>query len=303
MDGEEQPDLQSSWASAYESPPVRLHEAVEPGKRSKPAASGRPPGVPAVLHAVAILQHLRANGNRPQAMMEIARALQINNSTCFNILRTLARARLLDYEPDTRKYTLGSGLVELATMVDDHSQSLNSAMLYAERVAAEVHECCLIVKKANDDSFLVVGRAEGSGGLKLTAEIGDRLPPYGAVLSKAYFAWCDDDEVNRMLSAHGLPARTESSITGYADFKRELERTRRRGYSTSIGEYYAEYNAVGVPILNADGRPVLVLAVTGLASRIPPHVMPFVGGRLRRASLAVSRAVYGGAQSTNLRIA
>lgn len=303
MERVQSPSPVGSWVSASDDESGQLRKAVGPAIRSEAAAAGRPPGVPAVLHAVAILQHLRANGNRPQAMMEIARALQINNSTCFNILRTLARAHLLDYESDTRKYTLGSGLVELATMVDDHGQLLNSAMMYAERVAAEVHECCLVVKKANDDSFLVVGKAEGNSGLKLTAEIGDRLPPYGAVLSKAYFAWCDEDEVNRLLSAHGLPARTESSITGYADFKRELERTRRRGYSTSVGEYYAEYNAVGVPILNAEGRPVLVLAVTGLASRIPPRVMPFVGGRLRRASLAVSRAVYGNAQSTNLRIA
>jgi DNA-binding IclR family transcriptional regulator len=265
--------------------------------------SKRAPGVPAVLHAVAILHYLRSNGNRPVAMMEVARALDMNNSTCFNILRTLAGERLLDYEPDTRRYSLGSGLVELATMVDDHGQLLNAALMHAERVANEVHECCLVVRKANDDSFFVVGKADGPGSLKLTASIGDRLPPYGAVLSKAYFAWCDDTEINRMLTAHGLPARTESSITGYAEFKHELERTRQRGYSTSIGEYYDEYNAVGVPVLNAEDRPGLVLVVTGLASRISPRVMPFVGARLRRASLAISRDVYGRASEANLRIA
>jgi DNA-binding IclR family transcriptional regulator len=301
----EQPVAAGSWTSApgADEASGQLRKAVGPALRDEAAAVGKPPGVPAVLHAVAILQHLRANGNRPQAMMEIARALRINNSTCFNILRTLARARLLDYESDTRKYTLGSGLVDLATMVEDHGQLLNSALLYAEHVAAEVHECCLVLKKANDDSFLVIGRAEGSGGLKLAAGVGDRLPPNSAVLSKAYFAWCDDDEINRILNAHGLPARTESSITGYAEFKLELERTRRRGYSTSIGEYYEEYNAVGVPILNAERRPALVLVVTGLASRIPPRQMPFIGGRLRRASLSVTRAVYGSSPGTNLRIA
>jgi DNA-binding IclR family transcriptional regulator len=301
----EQPVTAGSWTSGPEADEAsgQLRKAVGPALRNEATSVGKSPGVPAVLHAVAIMQHLRANGNRPQAMMEIARALRINNSTCFNILRTLARARLLEYESDTRKYTLGSGLVDLASMVEDHGQLLNSAVLYAERVAAEVHECCLVLKKANDDSFLVVGRADGPGGLKLTAAIGDRLPPYGAVLSKAYYAWCGEDEINHMLSAHGLPARTESSITGYSEFKLELERTRRRGYSTSVGEYYDEYNAVGVPILNAEGRPSLVLVVTGLASRIPPRQMPFIGGRLRRASLGVTRAVYGTAPGTNLRIA
>jgi DNA-binding IclR family transcriptional regulator len=263
----------------------------------------RRPGVPAVLHAVSILNYLRNGGNRPTTMMEIARALGMNNSTCFNILRTLARERMLEYDSDTRRYTLGSGLVELATMVDDHGQLLNAALMHSERVAAEVRECCLVVRKANDDSFLVVGKADGPGSLKLTASVGDRLPPYGAVLSKAYFAWCDEDEVDRMLAHHGLPARTESSITGYAKFKQELDRTRRRGYATSIGEYYDEYNGVGVPVLNAEGRPALLLIVTGLGSRIQPRVMPFVGARLRRAAAAIARDVYGRAHDPNLRIA
>lgn len=256
-----------------------------------------------MLHAAAILHYLRTNGNRPAPMMEVARALGMNNSTCFNILRTLAAERLLEYESDTRLYSLGSGLVELATLVDDHGQLLNAALRHAEHVANEVHECCLVVRKANDDSFLVVGKAEGPGSLKLTASVGDRLPPYGAVLSKAYFAWCDDGEVTRMLRAHGLPARTEASITGYEDFRRELDRTRKRGYATSMGEYYDEYNAVGVPVLNADGRPGLVMVVTGLASRISPRVMPFIAARLRRAALATSRDVYGHVSDTNLRIA
>lgn len=276
---------------------------LRPDLGNATTAEGRRLGVPAVLHAVAILHYVRDNGNRPTAMMQIARALGMNNSTCFNILRTLARERLLEYEADTRRYTLGSGLVELATMVDDHGQLLNAALVHAERVAAEVRECCLVVRKANDDSFLVVGKADGPGSLKLTAAVGDRLPPYGAVLSKAYFAWCEEDEVDRMLAQHGLPARTESSITGYADFKQELDRTRRRGYSTSIGEYYDEYNAVGVPVLNAEGRPGLLLVVTGLASRIQPRVMPFVGARLRRAGAAIARDVYGRAHDPNLRIA
>ena len=266
-------------------------------------AGGKRDGVPAVLHTVAILQYLRTTGNRPTSMMEIARALGMNNSTCFNILRTLAHERLLDYDPDSRRYTLGNGLVELATMVDDHGTLLTASEMYAGRVAAELHECCLVVRKATDDSFLVVAKAEGSGSLRLTASVGDRLPPYGAVLSKAYFAWCDDLEVTRMLNAHGLPARTESSITAYADFKRELERTRQRGYSTSVGEYYNEYNSVGVPVLNTEGRPMLVLVVTGLASRISPRVMPFVASRLRRAALAICRDVYGGASDASLRIA
>ncbi|MCW2969676.1 MAG: transcriptional regulator, IclR family [Solirubrobacterales bacterium] len=277
--------------------------AADDGARRRASGAQRPAGVPAVLHTAAILRHLQSKANQPMAMTELARDLQINNSTCFNILRTLAHEGFLDYDPDTRRYRLGMGLVELASMVDDHGQLVNAALIHAEQVAEEVRQACLIVRKASDDSFVVVGKADGPGSLKLTATVGDRLPPYGAVLGKAYFAWCDEQEVDRMLQGHGLPARTESSITGYEDFKRELDRTRQRGYSVSVGEYYDEYNAVGVPVLDPDGRPSLVLCVTGLASRIPPRVMPFIGARLRRAAMAISRDVYRRADRPVLRSA
>ena len=60
---------------------------------------------------------------------------------------------------------------------------------------------------------------------------------------------------------------------------------------------------LGVDAPDKSAKPARVLVVTGLAARIPPRQMPFVGGRLRRASLAVTRAVYGTAPGLNLRIA
>ena len=262
-------------------------------KGESEAGAGRKRGVPAVVHSIAILRHLQERGNEPQSMTEIARALGINGSTCFNILRTLTDNALLAYEEDTRRYQLGVGLIELAAMVDSHGHLLAAAQVHAARLAKEVDQVCLILRKGADDSFIVIGKAEGTRQFKVTASVGDRFPPNGAVLAKAYYAWCDDEEVEQILDLHGLPARSDHSITGYMDFKKELARTRARGYSTSIGEYYDGHNAVGAAVVTPSGDPALLLVVTGFASVIKPKTMPFIGSRLALAAAAVTRDVYG----------
>jgi DNA-binding IclR family transcriptional regulator len=226
-------------------------------------------------------------------MSEFARQLGINGSTCFNILKTLADHRLLSYDQDTRRYSLGTALIELASMVDDHGQLLTVALEHAERVAADVLQGCLVLRKAADSSFLVIGKAESPRDLKVTASVGDRFPANGAVLGKAWYAFASDEEVERMIAREGLPARSSRAITSYLDFKRELAAVRARGYSTSIGEYLEGHNAVGAAVMGPDGGPVLLLVVTGFASLIPPKRMPFIGTRLVHAVRAISRQVYG----------
>jgi IclR family acetate operon transcriptional repressor len=274
---------------------VPTREETNVGQRDD--ATDRPepkrPGVPAVVHAMTIMRHFQEQVNEPQSMTEIARDLGINGSTCFNILRTLTDGALLAYDADTRRYRLGMGLVELASMVDSHGHLLQAAQVHAARVAKEVGQVCLILRKGGDDSFIVVGKAEGTGRLKVTASVGDRFPPNGAVLAKAFYAWCDPQEVEQMLTLHGLPARSDTSITGYLDFKKELEKTRARGYSTSLGEYFDGHNAVGTAVLTPAGDPALLLVVTGFASLITSKTMPFIGSRLTLAAEAVTRDVFG----------
>jgi len=265
----------------------------ENGGAELPGPSQRRPGVPAVLNAISILHHLQDNGNRPLTMTEFSRELGLNGSTCFNLLRTLADHRLLSYDPDTRRYSLGLALVELAAIVDNHGKLVEIAQAHADRVAHDLGQVCLIFRKATDGSFLVVGKAEGTANLRVTANVGDRFPANGAVLAKAHYAWCSEEQVSRMLARDGLPARSNRSITNYTDFKRELTKVRARGYSTSLSEYLPGHNAVGAAVVTPDGTPSLLLVVTGFAALIPPEKMPFVGARLVQAVGAIAREVYG----------
>lgn len=257
-------------------------------------------GVPAVRHAMAIFEFLKGRANEAATMTEIADSLGMNRSTCFNILRTLEGGELLSRDVDTKRYQLGIGLRDLGAVVGEEGAVLTTARMRALDFVRTYKLILLLCQKAEDDSFMVIDKLRGRPDRRGTMPLGGRVPPNGAVLAKAWYAYRSDEEVEQMLELHGLPARTSNSITRVAEFKEELAEVRRRGYSTSIGEYEPDFNAVGSAVLAPDGKPVLLMVVTGHSSFMPGRLIPAIGERLRQAAEDVSTAVFHleGASST-----
>jgi DNA-binding IclR family transcriptional regulator len=86
------------------------------GGQAMVGTAGDPPAraeVPAVAAAIRILRHL-AVAPAPLGVTPLARALGLNTSTCFNILRTLAQGELVRFDADAKTYALDLGLVDLA---------------------------------------------------------------------------------------------------------------------------------------------------------------------------------------------
>ncbi|MDQ2700540.1 MAG: IclR family transcriptional regulator [Actinomycetota bacterium] len=255
-------------------------------------AAGTERGVPAVRHTIAILDYLRDRGNEPASMTEIAHALAMNPSTCFNILKTLEGGDLLHFDADTKRYELGTGLSDLGAAVSEEGSVLTTARMKALEFVRRYKLIMLICQKAEDDSFMVIDKMRGRPDPKRVAPLGSKVPPNGAVLAKSYYAYQPDEVVDEMLELHGLPSRTPLSITTVANFKNELAEVRDRGYAVSIGEYEVDYNAVGAAILSPNQSPILLMIVTGHSSFMPEHLIPAIGQRLSEAVHDISSAVF-----------
>ena len=66
--------------------------------------------------------------------------------------------------------------------------------------------------------------------------------------------------VDRYLGARTLEEHTAKTITDIAALKRELSKTRKRGYSTDDEEFMDNMVAIAVPILDDQGRLVSTLS-------------------------------------------
>jgi DNA-binding IclR family transcriptional regulator len=196
---------------------------------------------------------------------ELARRLGLTKSTVHRILASLVEGGLVEQDPDSHKYRLGSGLVELGYNVI-HSNSLTkTALPYLSYLAAQVHEAAYIAVRERD-SVLTMAQV-------LSADATDQVPwpgvlPLHATASgKVLLTQMQETELGALLDK-GLAEWTEQTITGPDQLRQEMERVREQGYATCLEEQEAGVNAVAVPVRAPDGEVVAALSIVGPAYRL-----------------------------------
>jgi DNA-binding IclR family transcriptional regulator len=249
--------------------------------------------VPAVANALAILELLRGKGNEPQTLSHIARGTAMNVSTCFNILKTLEDGQVVTFDADTKSYRLGLYLAELGALVDEQRQAARLVMDEARRVTDVTGLGCFLMTLAEGGEFVVLDKADSRNPIRVTIDVGARFPTTGAVAAKAWLAFAPDEVIDDLIDTHGLPGYTERSITDAAEFHDELEAVRRRGYATSVSEYYPDHNAVAAPIFSWDRRAQFLFVVVGTSGYLSGPELARVGEEVAAAAERATKRIGG----------
>jgi DNA-binding IclR family transcriptional regulator len=87
-------------------------------------------------------------------------------------------------------------------------------------------------------------------------------------VGKAILAHYPDRRVEEILDRHGMPPRTENTITDREELAAELDRVREEGVSYDREEYKLGMTTISTAITDADGDVLGGLSVTGPAHRL-----------------------------------
>jgi DNA-binding IclR family transcriptional regulator len=242
---------------------------------------------------MALLRLLQARRGRPARLVELAKSLGANSSTCFNILKTLQSDGFVAWDEPSKTYRLGPALLELGLSVAGELDLVRVALPYARALVEEIEFAVLVVTPLADGRFLVADKAESLKPIKVTIAVGEIFPPDAPLLAKCYLAWSSDAEVEAALTAHGLTQFTPRSVTDPQLFKEELADVRRTGYAVSRGEYYFRNTALAAPVFDHEGRIALMLSTLGFSSDLTDADIPTYGGKLVAAADMVTRAIGG----------
>lgn len=230
--------------------------------------------MPAVSTALKILDYLAHNVSEA-GVSEIARALEINKSTCFNILATLQANQVVTKHPRYAVYCLGPKLIELGT-VSRRSMAQGSQLHeHITNLAHDLGLTCLIGQVLADGSgIVIIDRVVPYRSEVSVLPVGHVVPMSGPAMGRAVLASRDDpDDLEFARSLGMLPSGDESV------FIDQLDAIRRAGYATSIGEYDPRVNAVAA-VANRRPSAEVVLCVIGLQQHLPKSALSMVGSRL-----------------------
>ena len=110
-------------------------------------------------------------------------------------------------------------------------------------------------------------------------------------LGKALLAYSPENLVTDVIKDHGLPEKTEHTITDEAALRADLVEIVRRGYSLDLQEGNDLIRCVGVAIRDISGNPVAALSVSGPTGRMTDDRMTLIGARLVKVAGTIQKTI------------
>lgn len=214
------------------------------------------------------------NADQPEwGVRELARHLGTNPATVYRMVATFHRFGYLEQSPATQRYALGPKGIELARHYLQRNPLPKLARLVFEQYAHRFeHNFYLGTRSRYEMVYLAT--LDGRGPVKVVVEMGRAAPLHTTAIGKVLLALESDEFIQEYIDNTGLRAATPQSITDPAALWRTVEAVRAEQYAINNAEHYQDVGAVGVPVVEQDGR---VTKAVSLA--YPQHLVD--SGRLQ----------------------
>lgn len=242
---------------------------------------------PAVTRAAAILDLLAGDSAVAYGPSEIARRLALPKSSVANVCGTLADVGLL--RRVGTGFALGRRLAELG-----------GAYLAAMDVVQEFYEACRDLPTASEETVQLavldgvemtyLARHDGRQPVRLTSQIGRRLPATSTATGKAALASLAEPELERRLAGLTLlPAFTPNTHRTISSLMADLVEVRSRGYALDDEETIEGVVCYGIAIPGRQpGEGPHAASITLLKARATDERMPALVADLRQLAERLS---------------
>ena len=189
---------------------------------------------PAVTRAAAILDELAATPTMAVGTSELARRLGLPKSSIANICAALLEAGLL--RRSGAGFALGRRLAELGGVYLSGIDPVQEFYLACDELQEVLGETVQLgVLDGNEVTY--IARHDGRQPIRLTSEIGRRLPASCTAMGKAALATLSSDEfARRYTGVRWLPSMTARSHRTIESLRADLDEVRQRGYAVDDEE-------------------------------------------------------------------
>jgi DNA-binding IclR family transcriptional regulator len=220
-------------------------------------------------------------------LAELSRAMKLPKPTTFRLARALENTGFLHKDPLTLRYQVGSSFEDVALngLRNSAAHGARRKLMneLAERLGARVN---LVVLKAGSLSF--VQWVESTAPLRVDVNGDMPMPVHCTASGKLLLAFGPAQLREAFLRSGPFRSHTSNTITNAPRLTRELERIRKRGYSTDDQELLPGVNCLAVPINNRAGQTVAGLAVMAPVASLPLEKLTRYLPDIKRCAACIS---------------
>lgn len=180
-------------------------------------------------------------------------------STAYRLLNALVASGFAEFEPQTKQYRVGLSVVELSLKAVA-ARGYDGTVLPVLRELSEVtNESCLFAVRDGLES-VTIHTVDGPE-FRQTTDPGDRLPLHVSSMGKALLAGLPADQAEELMSQLTFEAHTGHTVADVEALRQQVQAGRAEGYVYQSEEVDLGMNAMGMPVIGADGTVLGAIAI------------------------------------------
>lgn len=224
------------------------------------------PGTIATLERAAdVLMYFTEVSDRDLGVTDIAEALGLSKAAVHRILTSLRGRELISIDEQTRRYSLGVAAMRLGIAYTDRIDVRRMAHPELVRLSERTNETATLSIRTGR-TRIYVDQETPDREVIMSVALGEAYPLHAGASSKAFLAFLSEEEIEEYLQGP-LESLTPTTLVDPDDLREQLKKIREQGWATSAAERKPGAASVAAPVLDASGRPVAVISVSGPTDR------------------------------------
>ncbi|WP_066799717.1 IclR family transcriptional regulator [Sphingomonas soli] len=245
-------------------------------------------GIQSLQRAIEILDLLAESGSRGARLSDLAAATGLGKSTVHRMLGELMRGGMLDQDPATKYYRVGSKLIRLGERASRGRQLGDLAQPALRRIAEQTGDTAYLSVRVGN-KFVCMGREVGGYPVKvLSLEVGEQRPLGLGAGSLALLAMLDPRERDAIIAANAAEMPDNPALA-VDEMNRCVSEALKLGYARTEGRVVTGIAAIAVPVFDASGTVAGSLSLQAISSRLSSARTPELVALLAREALSLSR--------------
>lgn len=232
----------------------------------KDAASPRRRQVPAVTRAIAILRQL-GRANEPVGVNQLARELGLVPSTCLHILRVLVDEGLVTFDPQTKCYAIGVGILPIARSAIQRNTLANLIETPLTELSETYGGTAIATQLVDPETMVVVALSRARLPFRLQVDLGSRFPALISATGRCHAAFNLTDVPEARMKSRFAKLKWDNP-PDFRTWLDEVENARSDGFAVDRGNYIAGVTVLAVPVFDANARMTHSIVVVDITDRI-----------------------------------
>jgi DNA-binding IclR family transcriptional regulator len=192
---------------------------------------------------------------------ELALRLKLSTTSVHRMLTTLTAVGWVEQNTRTSRYRLGTRFLGVGAAGLITHPIVQHGHHFLERLSGTTGFNCLLATLVGG-RVVYLAKSAGENGLNLSFEAGVSLPAHSMATGKLLLAYTTREEREDLYKG-GLAAYARETITDPEVLEAELATILEQGYALDRGERFDFAHGMAVPILGADGKPILGMSCVG----------------------------------------